>query len=406
MAKKTVLLLCSMLTILAGTIISPALPKIEEIFTDGRDISLIVSLILTLTSLAIAIAAPIAGSVADKVGRKPLLLASLFLYGLAGGVGVLLGSLEKILISRIFLGLAVAGVMTSATTLIGDYYVEEEREKVMGLQAACIAAGGAVFLISGGLLASVWWRAPFFIYFLSWPLFIAAYFIITEPASPPYSGQKGQKESLPWLSFLPVVSTVLLGMMVYFFIPTQLPFYLYKHLKLNSGYTGMYMAASILFATLTSLGYQWFHQYLSKVTITSASFFLMGLGFKSIYLFPQTTILLGSCAITGLGFGLILPNCTVWTTEIAPESLRGRMLGGLTASLFLGQFFSTLAGKFIKSTTVALGPSGIFNAASIISLILAVIYGSFSLYKRNTYETQNSSHGRKRQKGFVQQKID
>jgi len=45
-------------------------------------------------------------------------------------------------------------------------------------------------------------------------------------------------------------------------------------------------------------------------------------------------------AIAGLGIGLLMPNMSVCLTSSTPAALRGRILGGLTTSFFLGQFIS------------------------------------------------------------------
>jgi MFS family permease len=51
--------------------------------------------------------------------------------------------------NRQVLGLAVAGVMVSATTLIADYYSGPARAAFMGLQAGFMGLGGVVFLTLG-----------------------------------------------------------------------------------------------------------------------------------------------------------------------------------------------------------------------------------------------------------------
>lgn len=51
------------------------------------------------------------------------------------------------------MGLSVAGIMTTATTLIADYYTGSVRARFLGLQSASMALGGVVFLSVGGFLA-------------------------------------------------------------------------------------------------------------------------------------------------------------------------------------------------------------------------------------------------------------
>src|SRR5690606_32866450 len=73
--QKATLLLASALTIMAGATIAPALPAIETVFAAEPDAALLTRLVLTAPALAIAICAPFAGGLADRIGRRPVLLA-------------------------------------------------------------------------------------------------------------------------------------------------------------------------------------------------------------------------------------------------------------------------------------------------------------------------------------------
>ena len=132
LVKLTILLSASM-TIMAGATIAPSLPQMKVVFNHIPNAEFIIKLVLTLPSLFIAFAAPFAGYIIDRVGRKKLLLFSLLLYALAGTSGLYLNNLFTILIGRALLGVSVAGIMTTATTLIADYYTGIERHKMMGL---------------------------------------------------------------------------------------------------------------------------------------------------------------------------------------------------------------------------------------------------------------------------------
>jgi MFS family permease len=115
--------------------------------------------VITLPALFIVIGSPIAGIIVDRFGRKSLLLVSAILYGVAGSSGFYVEGLTPILVGRAVLGLAVAGVMVSATTLIADYYSGPARAAFMGLQAGFMGLGGVVFLTLGGALAQQNWRS-------------------------------------------------------------------------------------------------------------------------------------------------------------------------------------------------------------------------------------------------------
>ncbi len=102
---KISLLLISMMTMMAGAVIAPSLPQIKQVFIDIENIDLLSRLIITLPALFIAIFSPLAGYLADRFGRKKLLLTSLVLYAIGGSSGYFVNDIYYILIGRSLLAL-------------------------------------------------------------------------------------------------------------------------------------------------------------------------------------------------------------------------------------------------------------------------------------------------------------
>ncbi|MGB3517002.1 MAG: MFS transporter, partial [Elainellaceae cyanobacterium] len=178
---KIALLLVSTLTIMAGATIAPSLPAMRAHFSAVPNADYWVRLALTLPALLIALGAPIVGVAIDRLGRKPLLLAALLLYGIAGSAGFWLESLQAILVSRAFLGLSVASIMTITVTLAADYYKGPALAQFLGLQSGFMSLGGVVFLTLGGFLAELDWRYPFLIYLLALVWLPLAVISLPEP---------------------------------------------------------------------------------------------------------------------------------------------------------------------------------------------------------------------------------
>ena len=81
--RNLTILLGSTTTVLAATIIAPALPEMALAFEDVPDADFLVRLTLTMPALFVAIWAPFSGLLLDRWGRKPVLISALILYGLA-----------------------------------------------------------------------------------------------------------------------------------------------------------------------------------------------------------------------------------------------------------------------------------------------------------------------------------
>lgn len=130
--RNATLLLISTLTIMSGATISASLPGIAARFADMENVALLSRLVLTLPAVFIALFSPAAGFLVDRFGRKPLLVASLALFTVAGASGLFLDTLPGLLVGRAALGIAVGGIMTATTALVGDFFQGPARDRYMG----------------------------------------------------------------------------------------------------------------------------------------------------------------------------------------------------------------------------------------------------------------------------------
>ncbi|MGF1514517.1 MAG: MFS transporter [Elainellaceae cyanobacterium] len=373
---KATLLLASTLTVMSGATIAPSLPAMQAYFSEVQNAEFWVRLVLTMPALLIVIGSPVAGQLVDTVGRKPLLIGSAVLYGLAGGSGFVLDSLFAILVGRALLGLAVAGVMVSATTLIADYYSGEERASFMGLQAAFMGFGGVLFLSVGGFIADLDWRLPFLIYLFSWLLLPTMVVSLFEPqrqkTDPDQSGAPDAQLPVKLLGF--VYGAALLMQVIFYLIPVQLPFYLQQLSDASASESGIAIALSTLMSAIASMNYGRIKRRFNFISILAIAFGLMGLGYIGIGLASSFWLVLLVLLPTGLGLGLLMPNLNVWVTTEAPDALRGRALGGLTTFFFLGQFLSPIVSQPI-SASVGLAPT--YGLAGVgLAVVAALIWTS------------------------------
>lgn len=83
LAIKATLLFTSTLTVMSGATIAPSLPAMQEYFADVPNSALLVRLVLTIPALFIAIGGLFVGQLADRLGRKPLLIGSTALRNLS-----------------------------------------------------------------------------------------------------------------------------------------------------------------------------------------------------------------------------------------------------------------------------------------------------------------------------------
>jgi MFS family permease len=390
---KLTLLLASSLTVMSGATVSPSLPAMKQQFESAIPFqggfanadpdlrTTLVKLVITLPALFIVIGSPIAGIVVDRFGRKPLLLITAILYGFAGSSGLFLESLPAILVGRALLGFTVAGVMVSATTLIADYYSGPARAAFMGLQAGFMGLGGVVFLTLGGALAQQNWHYPFGIYLFAWPIALLVFAFISEPdrsnSAQPNMGSANDSasQSTPVGVMVIVYGLTTLSQIAFYLISVQLPFYLDSLFKATPSQSGMAIALCTLFSAIASVTYGKLKQRLEFVTFLPMIFGLMGIGYLLIGQSSNWLQVLTGLAISGMGLGILMPNMSVWLSSAVPDALRGRALGGLSTSMFLGQFLSPIVTQPLTNS------SGLGGTYALVGGGLVIVALGFAVFK-------------------------
>jgi MFS family permease len=371
---KAVLLGASPIVILPSSAISPALPAIQDYFSDVNNSEYWVRLVLTMPALSIIIGGLLAGQIIDQVGRKTLLIASMILASISGVMGYGLDSLLFLILTRVALGFAVACAITSVTTLIADYYEDKTRANLMGFQSTCIATVGVVILSLSGVLADISWRTPFLLYLL--PLLLVPFMILwlKEPIHDVIEGDHQSQTfswaQLPLLTIGVIYGVELLHMFLFYLTPVQLPFYLRSSFDASASLSGIAIAMMTLCQAVSSIGYGWMKARLTFVNILTVAFTLACMGHIIVAVAPNIQFIVLGLAVSGLGFGFLFPNCKVWITQTVNPEIRGRTLGGLTTAFYIGEFLS----PFASQTAVQwVGAGGTYALASGILGVVAVV---------------------------------
>src|SRR5256712_12705186 len=133
-------------------IILPLLPFWAERLGAG---SVGVGLLLTLYALAQFLFTPVLGSLSDRYGRRPIILASLLIEALSLALSALAGSLAILFVARFIGGLGASNI-GSAQAVVADVTPVEGRARGMGLIGAAIGVGIVGWPAPGGLIATPW----------------------------------------------------------------------------------------------------------------------------------------------------------------------------------------------------------------------------------------------------------
>lgn len=365
------LLLASMLTMLANAIISPSLPAITQAFSGVENVESLTKLMLTLPALVIALFSPVAGRIIDKYGRINVLIISLLIYLVAGTSGYWLNSLYAILISRIILGFGVSGIMTTATTLVGDYFTGKKREQFMGMQGAFTALGGLFFIPTAGYLADIDWRLAFLVYGFAGLILILVPFSLHEPTK---RNEKHVNEqdvpvvgNMVWFVYLSAFTT----MLFFYIIPVQLPFLLKTFDGVGANQIGLSIGFMMIAQAASAILSKSFRQKLSSLSMYILGFTLMAIGYSIIGFSSTYAIATMGVMMVGLGIGSLIPTANLWIMSLVPDTQRGKYVGMLTRANFIGMFMSPL---FIQPIQNIVGLQSSFIVVSCILLLISTSY--------------------------------
>lgn len=141
-------------------LIFPILPPLLQSVTHADNVAPYIGVMTALYAVMQFVFAPVLGSLSDRIGRRPVLLASL-----AGAAVDYLFLACATDLWMLLLGRAIAGLtsanMSVATAYITDISSEDQRPRRFGLLNAMFGAGFIVGPVLGGTLGDWWLRLPF-----------------------------------------------------------------------------------------------------------------------------------------------------------------------------------------------------------------------------------------------------
>jgi len=118
----------------------------------------------TLTLLASGIGGVLFGFLADRIGRKHALMASILTYSVCSFASGLATSIAMLAVARFVLGLGMGGEWNTGATLVAESWPTEFRAKAISIVQSSWALGfAAAALVAGPVARYYGWRSVFFV---------------------------------------------------------------------------------------------------------------------------------------------------------------------------------------------------------------------------------------------------
>lgn len=362
------ILLANLMPPLGTALLSPVLDSlIGPLGATKANVGLLMS---AYTAPAIVMI-PIAGMLADRVGRRPVIVGGLLVFGSAGTLIALANSFRVALGLRFLQGIGFAALTPILITAIGDLYSGAREATAQGLRFTSSGLAQTAFPLASGVLVTVAWQYPFLLYALALPMAVLVALRFEEPAA---IGE-GEADARPLREQL----GSLLGMVAHprgaaIAVARGTPsiawigFLTYNSIVVADLIGGSAAQAGIL-AGLGSLTYATAASQAGRLTDTygrgagplSALTLALAAGFVAVFLAPTLLVAGGGILFVGLGFGLLSSIYRSRITEMAPERIRGSWVS-----------FTEAVGRVaITATPIGMG-AGVAVAAPSLGYPMAV----------------------------------
>lgn len=331
--------------------------------------------------LAMGISSPIWGSLADRYGRKPMVVRSM----IGGGIAVILMAyvvtVEQLLIVRVMQG-ALSGTVTACLTLVSTSTPRRHLGFALGLMQGAFMLGASVGPLAGGPLIDAFGYTDCFLWSgivvliagVCVQLFVHEDFTRIRDVESSARYRAPGRDMLRLLRlrpFLVVVATVVSMSFAFGFIMPVVPLFLQQLAGGEDVLTlaGTVFAAAGLVGALAAAVMGRFSDRVGPrrvlfVGLVSAAVFHLAQGYATSVGVLSVLIVLG-----GLATGAVRPVANALVARIIPEEDRGKAFGVMSSAAALGWAAGPLAGG---SLGAQLGFRSVFIATAVLFCAVGV----------------------------------
>lgn len=331
----------------------------------------------TAAGLAMAISSPLWGSLADRYGRKPMVVRSM----IGGGLSVLLmayvTSVEQLLVTRVLQG-ALAGTVTACLTLVSTSTPRQHLGFALGLMQGAFMLGASVGPLLGGPLIEAFGYKTCFLWAGVAVILagISVQFLVHEDFTRARKVESSAKYRMPGRDmlrlladrpFLVLVLTVTAMSFAFGFVMPVVPLFLQE----LAGHTDIISLAGAVFAAgglVGAVSAAVMGRYSDRIGprrvlvggLFSAALFYLAQGYaQSVLAFGVLVVL------TGIATGAVRPVANSLITGIVSEGDRGKAFGVMSSAAALGWAAGPMAGGYLGAHY---GFRSVFVATAILFL--------------------------------------
>lgn len=284
---------------------------------------------------------PFAGILADRIGRRAVLVPGLIIFAISGTALAFTRSFEVALVLRFVQGIGFAAVMPMTMTVFGDLYEGSREATAQGLRNAGLGAVNVISPAIAGVLFIVSWRIPFLIFILALPVALWAWRVMPDIRPAQKTSFGGYVKNLISLLRWPVMALVLLSTVLrfglLFGVLTYVSVLATNELELAVSVIGILVSIFGLFSLLAATQVGRFVTRIDPALFGGVSFGIAGVGVTLIGVAPAVSTLIAGLVIYGIGDGFVGPLQKTLVNLHSPTNLRAGAMSTATTFMNLGK---------------------------------------------------------------------
>ncbi|HXK65299.1 MAG TPA: MFS transporter, partial [Spirochaetota bacterium] len=244
----------TLVVVMGVTNITPALPAMAQYFAIPYSS---VTLVITVFTMPGIVLTPLLGIVADRIGRKIIIIPSLILFGITGVIMFFITDFTWLIVLRFIQGMGVSALGAINATIIGDMFSGKDRTIAFGYNASVLNIGTAAYPAIGGFLCILGWNYPFLLSALALVVAWFAIFHLHNPEPVTTLSLKRYFHAIANIIKSPYVigllsTTVLTFILLYGPIITYFPYIISYRFKGTAATIGLFMSLMSIVTAITS----------------------------------------------------------------------------------------------------------------------------------------------------------
>ncbi len=361
--------LCAVMGI---SLISPVFPKLVEVFHIKPGQATLLITFLTLPGIFLS---PVYGILADRWGRKKVLVPLILLFGIAGFACGLARDFNLLLLLRFLQGIGSGGLFTLNNTIIGDLFDRENRFKAIGYNAALISVATAVYPAIGGFIARWHWSLPFYLPGVAIIVAFLILFYLNNPEPKPQQDLFRYLITATTKMFVPPTIYLLSLSFITFVIAmgsmfSFIPFWMAQQYGSGSATIGVVLSLSAISSGITSTQLNRFRSRLSIGKLLALAFLVLTVALWLIPNCKSVWWILIPCIMYGAAQGVNIPSVQALIVSTAPMEYRGAFMA-INSSVILS---AISAGPAIGGLVYQwIGIAGLFRISAGFALVTGII---------------------------------